>query len=354
MDTAKSIQEQLPTSPAASFLSSASSTSSPLSMLQTWQDSLTQLYETLTSPSLENQGSSLMLPAPLSNGLDILQLLQNTESLLTTLKSQGGILTPAEKGVQDQLGEMFQNVLTEKPPVSDPLQSFLTEQSGSYAAPPATPSPDNTEKTQANLKELLLKLKTIVEEHLDQEQTASGVSTAKNTSETAASLSLKDSAPLQQMEKAIQNALDMITQQQVLSLPVSSETSASQALSLHWVDQNGNPSEVQIWFEEQSSSGQKSEKRKAFRAYFSMDLSKLGPFEINLTEINKNMEITFYSENPRVMKFFQENASVLTQNLQKSGIQSVIVKTANQKTKPPSSSKDTSYFLQFPYIDITV
>ncbi|MBN2144670.1 MAG: flagellar hook-length control protein FliK [Candidatus Aureabacteria bacterium] len=314
-----------------------------------WLSSVTEVYQQLTVPS--QAGADALVDPDLSKGLDILKMLQRSDSFLSMIKSHSVPGIFIGKNIQEELVQIIQNLMPGKPAVSSETKLLSDDQSSRMFLSSNGPLSETLVKVPVNAKEELMKLNNLFEEKGLSETNQVLTPVRKGSFED---LSIKE-IPVQRVQQEIQGALDGITQKQIDSLPVSTDSPRNQEISLYWLNPEGCPNELKILFEEHSSWGQQNEKNKAFRIFFSMDLSNLGAFEINLLEQNHNMEIVFVSKEEKVMSFFKENSDSLTEALRKAGIHSVIVKTVKAggaSLAAPISSP--SHILKFPNIDITV
>lgn len=71
-----------------------------------------------------------------------------------------------------------------------------------------------------------------------------------------------------------------------------------------------------------------------------MNLSNIGHFEVNILDINKNLEVTFYSDSDKVREFFDSNSEELILKLTKQNLTSVKIKSQNVKVSENVSVLD--------------
>ena len=64
-----------------------------------------------------------------------------------------------------------------------------------------------------------------------------------------------------------------------------------------------------------------------------MDLSRIGSFEVNILDMNKKLDITFFSDNPDVRGVFESQSQELSEKLERSDSVSVSIKTARPQKK---------------------
>jgi hypothetical protein len=108
-------------------------------------------------------------------------------------------------------------------------------------------------------------------------------------------------------------------------------------LNLFWQDEDG-VRESRLFFKKRSVPNRDGTDQELFSIFFSLDLSRLGHFEINLLDVRRSLDLVFYSEDAGVRDFFEKNRFALEEKIVEAGIANFSIKTA----PPPKHRSGTT------------
>ncbi len=103
-----------------------------------------------------------------------------------------------------------------------------------------------------------------------------------------------------------------------------------------FIKEGGQTQPVKFYFKENTSgTGQGGGKpdKKSYFIFFSMQLSRIGYFEVNILDLNKKLDVTFFSDDPEVRQVFESKSRELLEKLEKNESISVSLKTAKPQKK---------------------
>jgi len=129
----------------------------------------------------------------------------------------------------------------------------------------------------------------------------------------------------QTVEKDITDKINEIVREQLNSL--NEDPTKFNSLNLLYQHED-SIKELELFFKKESSSGKSGKVVDQFSIFFSMELSNLGYFEINLLDMNNSLNVTFFSKDPEVRTLFAQNRLELETKLQDVSSKSVSLKTA--------------------------
>ncbi len=156
------------------------------------------------------------------------------------------------------------------------------------------------------------------------------------------------------LQKELDNLLNNIQKEQFNRL---SDSSMEKMIPINLLFSNENESkDIELFFKKQTSDTSKGTKQDSYSVFFSMNLSSLGYFEVSVLEKNKALDITFFSSNKTIRKFFDTNKNELNKKLEEiSPIANVRINVAEPKDNSNlrnESAKITGDFFQKSFIDI--
>ena len=228
---------------------------------------------------------------------------------ITRLFDPGKVLKSDNNDTGTFLEDAHKTVMKKDPSLDEvPVQKEKPDHSA-----PAYARHENL-KMPSNLKEELFKLRDLIHELSSRKDLPSPLSQGPENS------------PLSKIGEETEKLLNGIYKDQLNSL---AEDPSGKVGNFSMVfDENGKTKEVKFFYKEQSSKDSMGAPSKSFLIFFSLELSKLGYFEMNVLDMNGKLDITFFSEKASVREFFETHSGELEQSLKTFSSGSVSVKTA--------------------------
>jgi len=127
------------------------------------------------------------------------------------------------------------------------------------------------------------------------------------------------------VEKEISDKINEIVRDQLNSL--NEDSNKFNSLNLFYQHED-SIKELELFFKKQSSSNKSGKVVDQFSIFFSMELSNLGYFEINLLDMDNSLNVTFFSKDPEVRSLFAQNKLELEEKLKEVSSKKVSLKTA--------------------------
>ena len=176
----------------------------------------------------------------------------------------------------------------------------------------------------SNYKEVLHRLEAGLQESMNE----TGVKEEMKTENAAGTKAVKD------LETEARQMANQIYKEQLAMLS-DDQISKSGYFQL-FLKEGGQTQPVKFYFKENTSGtgqgGGKTDKKSYF-IFFSMQLSQIGYFEVNILDLNKKLDVTFFSDNSEVRKVFESKSRELLEKLEENESLSVSLKPANPQKK---------------------
>ena len=257
---------------------------------------------------------------PLSTGSDFSQWKGTAETVLRGLYEHAGevfsmkeetlkasLLTPASEALSDTVKDQkatAENLLST-------VMKHLYQRDAHLDMPP-------------NYKEVLHRLEAGLQESVKK----TGVKDSIIQENTAAAKAVND------LETEAKQIVNQMYKEQ-LSMLSDDQISKSGYFQLFLKEESGQKQPVKFYYKENTSGNGKGggADKKSYFIFFSMQLSQIGYFEVNILDLNKKLDITFFSENSEVRRFFESQSQDLLGKLEGNDSISVSLKTATPQKK---------------------
>jgi len=294
--------------------------------IQALKGSLESILDQISSKDGNRFSPLQKIDSTLVSSKTLLKFIHNADSFLRNkqeLFSEKLISRPSDIPLEKDRLNLIEEKLTklirsklfmfdEKQNAEIPKNSLIKESNSFLSKNINTPNfPVKNEFRQNILNNKELDMSSNIKEELFKARDILQKISVLNTSET--------------VEKDISDKINEIVREQLNSLNEDSTKFNSFNLLYQHED---SIKELELFFKKQSSKGKSGKAVDQFSIFFSMELSNLGYFEINLLDMENSLNVTFFSKVPEVRSLFAQNKIELETKLKDVSSKNISLKTA--------------------------